>query len=132
MCDYYSKFLIFKKIPSGQTTGQTVIKLTEFLLSDQGVPEVIISYNGPHYDCQSYKQSSPRYPKSNRFIERQVQIVKHTLDNARNSGQDPHMSMLCLRSTPIDSQLPSPGELRVNFNQTFPSASGIKYPTGTK
>ena len=33
-----------------------------------------------------------------------------TLDNAKKSGQDPHMSLLCLRSTP-DSQLRSPAEL---------------------
>ena len=71
------------------------------------------------YDCQSYKQlskewgfqhitSSPRYPQSNGFIERQVQTVKNTLDKAVKSGEDPHMSMFCLRSTPIESQLPFP------------------------
>ena len=122
MCDYYSKFLIVKKIPSGQSTGQTVVRLTKCVMSEQGVPEIVISDNGPQYDCQSYKQfskewgfqhvtSSPRYPQSNGFIERQVQTVKNTLDKAVKSGQDPHMSMLCLRSTPIDSQLPSPAEL---------------------
>ena len=121
MCDYYSKFPIIKKIPSGQSTGQTVVRLTKCVMSGQGVPEVI-SDNGPQYDCQSYKQfskewgfqhitSSPRYPQSNGFIERQVQTVKNTLDKAVKSGQDPHMSMLCLRSTSIDSQLPSPAEL---------------------
>ena len=122
MCDYYSKFPVIKKIPSGQSTGQTVVNLTKCVMSEQGVPEVIISDNGPQYDCQSYKQfsqewgfkhitSSPRYPQSNGFIERQVQTVKNTLDKAKKSGQDPHMSMLCLRSTPLDSQLPSPAEL---------------------
>ena len=122
MCDYYSKFPIVKKIPSGQSTGQTVVRLTKCVMSEQGVPEIVISDNGPQYDCQSYKQFSkewgfqhvtfsPRYPQSNGFIERQVQTVKNTLDKAVKSGQDPHMSMLCLRSTPIDSQLPSPAEL---------------------
>ena len=83
---------------------------------------MIISDNGPQYDCQSYKQfskewgfqhitSSPRYPKSNGFIERQVQTVKNTLTKAEKSGKDLSMAMLCLRSTPIDSQLPSPAEL---------------------
>ena len=91
-------------------------------MSEQGVPEVIISGNGPQYDCQSYKQfsqewgfqhitSSPRYPPSNGFIERQVQTVKNTLDKAVKSGEDPHMSMLCLSPTAIDSKLPSPAEL---------------------
>lgn len=121
ICDYYSKFPIIKKIPSGQSTGQTVVRLTKYVMSEQGVPEVIISDNGPQYDCQNYKQfsdewgfqhitSSPRYPQSNVFIACQVQTVKSTLDKAVKSGEDPHLPMLCLRSTSIDSQLPSPAE----------------------
>lgn len=111
-------FPIIRKIPSGQSTEETVVGLTKGVLSEQGVREVIISDNGPQYDCQSYKQfakdwgfqhisSSPRYPKSNGFIERQVQTVKKTLNKAEKSGKDLTMAMLCLRSTPIDSQLPS-------------------------
>ena len=95
---------------------EKLLSLTKSVLSEQGVPEVIISDNGPQYDCQSYKQfskewgfqhitSSPRYPESNGFIKRQVQTVKNTLE------KDLIMAMLCLRSTPIDSQLPSPAEL---------------------
>ena len=53
----------------------------------------------------------PKIPTVHGFIERQVQTVKNTLDKAVKSGEDPHMSMLCLRSTPIDSELPSPAEL---------------------
>ena len=54
MCDYYSKFPVIKKIPSGQSTGQTVVNLTKCVMSEQGVPEVIISDNGPQYNCQSH------------------------------------------------------------------------------
>ena len=110
-------------------------------MSEQGVPEVIISHNGPQYDCQSYKQfsqewafkhitSSPRYPQSNGFIERQVQTVKNTLDKAKKSGQDPHMSMLCLRSTPLDSQLPSPVELlyQRKLQANLPIRAGNQIP----
>ena len=90
ICDYYSKFPIVRNIPSGQSTKETVVNLTKCVLSVQAVPEVIISDNGPQYDCQSEKQffskewgfqhitSSPRYLKSNGFIERQVQTVKYT------------------------------------------------------
>ena len=145
MCDYYSKFPIVKKIPSGQSTGQTVVKLTKSLLPEQGVPKVTIADNSPHYDCQSYEQfykewgfqhmtSSPRYPKSNGFIERQVETVKHTLEKARKSGKDPHMSMLCLRSTPIDSQLPSPAELlyQRKLQSNLPIRIGNQVPNGTQ
>ena len=53
----------------------------------------------------------PRYPESNGFIERQLQTVKNTLEKAEKSGKNLIMAMLCLRSTPIDSQLPTPAEL---------------------
>jgi len=45
MCDYYSKFPIIKKIPRGQSTGNTVVNLPKCVFSEQGVPEVIISLN---------------------------------------------------------------------------------------
>ena len=61
MCDYYSKFPIIKKIHNGQSTGQTVVRLTKCVMSEQGVTEVIISDNGPQYDCQSYKQFSKEW-----------------------------------------------------------------------
>lgn len=109
----------YQEKPHGQSTGNTIVNLTKFVFSEQGVPEVIVSGNGPHYDCKSYKEFSkewglhhfmwsPRYLQSNGFNEPQLQTVKHTLDK---SGQDPHMSLLCLRSTPVDSQLQSPAEL---------------------
>jgi len=48
MSDYYSK-----KMPCGQSTSSTVASLTECVFSDQGVPEVMISDNGPHQDGES-------------------------------------------------------------------------------
>jgi len=40
-----------------------------------------------------------------------VQTIKHLFTKAREGGQDPHMAMLCLRTTPLDHQTPSPSEL---------------------
>lgn len=78
--------------------------------------------------------SSPRYPQSNGFIGRQVQTVKHTLDKAKKSGQDPHMSLPCLRSTPVDSQLPSPAELlyQRKLQSNLPIRVGNQYLTRTR
>ena len=142
ICDYYSKFTIIRKIPSGQATGKTVVSLTKCVLSEQGVPEVIISDNGPQYDCQSYKEfseewgfqhinSSPIYPQSNGFTERQVDTVKHTIDKAKKPGKDLQTSMLCLRSTAIDSHLPSPAELlyQRKLKSNLPVRIGNQMPT---
>ena len=40
-----------------------------------------------------------------------VQTVKKTMLKARQSSTDPDLSLLCLRTTPIDNNLPSPAEL---------------------
>ena len=87
LLDYYSKFPIIEKIHNGQSTGQTVVRLTKCVMSEQGVPEVIISDNGPQYDCQSYKQFSKEWASNIQspaqdtnsptgFFEWQVQTVK--------------------------------------------------------
>ena len=34
MCDHYSKFPIIKKVPSGQSMGQMIVKLTKCVMSE--------------------------------------------------------------------------------------------------
>ena len=55
--------------------------------------------------------SSPLHPQSNGLSERTVQTVKDLLHKCKESGQDPHLAMLCLRGTPLGHDLPSPAEL---------------------
>lgn len=57
--------------------------------------------------------TSPYYPQANGFSERTVQTVsvKNLLEKCKESGADPHLVMLCLRSTPLDHNIPSPAEL---------------------
>jgi len=50
--------------------------------------------------------TSPYFPQANVFIERTVQAVKNLLQKCKDSGADPHLAMLCLRSTPIDQNIP--------------------------
>ena len=120
MCDYYSKFPFIKKL--AKMDSQTVVDCTKSVFAEQGIPERVISDNGRQYDCATYRQfakdwgfdhvtSSPHYARSNGFVERQIQTVKMTLTKAKETGHDPKLALLSLRSTPIDNQLPSPGEL---------------------
>ena len=92
------------------------------VFSEQGIPVILRSDNGPHYDSAIFKEfsneygfkhitSSPRYPQSNGFIENQVKIVKSALQKTKTTNADPNMALLCLRSTPIGNNLPSPAEL---------------------
>ena len=84
-----------------------------------------MSDNGRHLDSEVFRAfavswgfghatSSPHFPQSNGFIERTIQTVKNTLKKAKASGKDPHMAMLCLRATPLDHNIPSPGEMLYN------------------
>ena len=119
--DYYSKFPLVKEV-TGAVTSQAVIRLTKEIFSEQGVPATVYSDNGSQYSSSEYRRfseqwefnhinSSPHFPQSNGFIERQIQTVKRTMQKAGAAKIDMAMAMLILRSTPIDSQLPSPAEL---------------------
>ncbi|KAL9956099.1 hypothetical protein ACROYT_G037526 [Oculina patagonica] len=120
VADYYSKYPFVRPIPRGQSNSQTVVKIMKQIFSKQGIPKVVRSDNGPHYNSQAFEAfardfgfqhvtSSPHYPRSNGFIESQVKSVKTILLKAKT--QDPDMGLLCLRATPIDHKLPSPAEL---------------------
>ena len=53
----------------------------------------------------------PSYQQSNGFIEHMVQTVKITLEKAKQSRMDDQLALLSLRTTPLDSHLPSPAEI---------------------
>ena len=64
--------------------------------------------------------SSPHYPKSNRFIERQVKTMKTALATATTSGKTLDDVLLSLRSSPIGPNLPSPREILHNRTEEHP------------
>ena len=66
-----------------------------------GIPEVVVSDNGPQYSVEVYARfareyqfehitSSPHYPQSNGEAEHAVQTVKHLL----KKGGGPHLALL--------------------------------------
>ena len=55
--------------------------------------------------------TSPHFAQSNGFIERGVQTVKNILKKCRDSKTDFDLALLCLRTTPVDYNIPSPAEL---------------------
>ena len=121
VADYYSKFPFIRRLPI-HATSAAVIGLMREIFAEHGIPEKIISDNGPQYSAGSFKTftgkyeivhvtSSPHYPRSNGFIERTIQTVKQALRKAKVDNMDPEMALLCIRTTPIDSKLPSPAEI---------------------
>ena len=133
VADQYSKFPIIRRLTS--TTSATIINHLKSIMSEHGIPEELITDNGPQYSSREFKEfvtnfginhttSSPHYPQSNGFAERMVQTVKNILKKSDEQGDDPYLAILAYRTTPIDHQLKSPAELLNGrkFKTTLPQA----------
>ena len=125
--DYYSKFPLVKELSSA--TSASVASYVEGLCSMFGKPNIIRSDNGPQYTGEAFQKtcreweiqhvtSSPEFPQSNGFIERQIKWIKPILKKAMKSGQNIQKVLLNIRATPIDNVIPSPGELLMNRKLT--------------
>ena len=121
IADYFSKYFVCRKMTS-DCTSQRTIAVFKQVFSEQGIPRLLYTDNGPQFAAQQFKDfakewcfdhttSSPTYPKSNGYIERQVQTVKLALTKAKQDGKDPDLTLLCIRTTPISPKIPSPLEL---------------------
>jgi len=88
------------------------------MFSHHGIPETIISDNGPQYSSQKFADfaslynfchvtSSPHYPQSNGQAERAVQIVKKLL----KASDDLYLALLTYCTTPLPWCNLSPAQL---------------------
>ena len=119
--DYYSKFPIVKQIDKNRSSVQ-IIKLMRNIFSEFGIPEKVVSDNGPQYSSSEFRSfaeswgfvhstTSPNRPQGNGFVERQIQTVKKVIMKAHTSGNDIQLALLYFRITPISLKIPSPAEM---------------------
>ena len=98
LVDYTSKFFEISRLPN--TEASTVISHTKAIFSRHGIPREVVSDNGPQFTSYEYKKfshewdfkhitSSPRYPKSNGFVKRNIQTIKRALQKSLLTGVDP-------------------------------------------
>ena len=113
--DYFSRYV---EVRLTTTSASSVIAALKSIFSRHGVPSVLISDNGPQYDCKEMKEfagdycfkhitSSPYHPQSNGLAERAVKTVKELIKNS----PDPYKAMLSYRATPLPAYGLSPAEL---------------------
>ena len=113
--DYFSRFIEVSKLSS--TSSEAVIEHLKSIFSRHGIPETVMSDNGPQYSAAifgafaiqygfTHTTSSPRYPQANGAAERAVRTVKELLVK----NKDPYLAMLAYRSTPLENGY-SPAEL---------------------
>lgn len=117
--DAYSNYPEVIALPS--QSSESVIRVMKTTFARYGIPEEVLSGNGPCYSSVEFKQfskdwnfnhvtSSPGYPKSNGLAERTVQTVKSIFKKCLESHDDPHLGLLAYRTTPLDNGL-SPAQL---------------------
>ena len=110
VCDYFSKFSFVFQAKS--TSFANIKEHLEELFSLEGIPERIMSDNGPPFSSKEFNSflsgfgirhttSSPNYPQSNGFIERQVQTVKRLMVKANATGRSFQEDLTSLRATPL-------------------------------
>ena len=113
--DYFSRYVEIQKLAS--TESKAIINAMKSMFARHGIPEQLMSDNGPQYACGEFKQfavdyqftsitSSPHLPSANGEAERAVRTVKSLLDKSA----DPYKALLAYRNTPIRNGH-SPAEL---------------------
>ena len=118
--DYFSKYLIVRKIPS--STSSAVIKELGMIFSEFGKPQIFRSDNGPCYSSQEFRffmqnwlighrTNSPHYPQSNGLAESMVKVSKNLMEKAVRQDLPWNQLLLDYRCTPISSEIPSPAEI---------------------
>ena len=113
---------IIHKMPTSQCAAAKTVTLLKELFAEHGIPESIRSDNGPLFSSHLFKEfaeewnfthhiSSLTNPCSNGQAESAIKIIKGLLTRSKCTGEDPYLTLLAYRSTPIDSHLRSPGEI---------------------
>ena len=113
--DYYSRYIKIALL--NRTTAVDVITHMKSIFTRHGIPERVMSDNGPQYACEAFEEfareyhfrhitSSPKYPQSNREAERAVKTVKCLL----KKEADPYLALLSYRAAQLQVGY-SPSEL---------------------
>ena len=115
LVDYYSRYIEIALLKG--TTATEVIAHMKSIFARHGIPELIVSDNGPQYSSKEFAEfmreyqcrhitSGPLYPQSNGEAERAVKTIKGLL---KKEG-DPYLALLSNRATPLQIGY-SPSEL---------------------
>lgn len=106
--DYFSRYIEVAHL--NVASAETVVAALRDVFCRHGIPETVVSDNGPQYSGLPFKNfameygfthvtSSPRYPQSNGEAERAVATVK----GLWKGGGDKAKALLTYRATPLES-----------------------------
>ena len=121
MVDYFSNFFELMRL-SSSTRTKCVIDAMRSQFARHGVPEVVMSDNGPQFSCGVFREfaqrwdfehvtSSPRYAQSSGHVERAIGTVKNLVKKAMEDGSDVQLALLNFRNTVREGYSASPAQL---------------------
>ena len=113
--DYYSNFIEVAHLKT--TTSRTVIKEMKEIFARYGIPDTVVSDNGPQFSSAEFATfaatwgfvhtpSLPHYPQSNGKAENAVKTIKE----CKESGQSEFVALLDWRNTPTEGIGASPAQ----------------------
>ena len=119
VADYYSRYFEVERLRG--LKASVIIHTMKAIFSRQGIPEKVVSDNGPNYASQEFTKfakewdfthttSSPYHPQSNGLAEKNGANCKMHPEEVEEEGKDPYLSILEYRNTPIDG-IGSPAQL---------------------
>ncbi|PFX14895.1 Uncharacterized protein K02A2.6 [Stylophora pistillata] len=117
LVDYYSNFIELDHL--ADPSSQTVIHKLKMHFSRHGVPDYVVSDNGPQYTSSDFRRFAatwkfthvtilPHYPKANGMAESAVKTCKTLMKRALLSQSDPYLGSLDHHNTPTAATGMSP------------------------
>ena len=121
--DYFSNFFEIDYL-STMTSNTATTKLKGHFVR-YGIPEEVVSDNGPQYDSDEFQgfaksfgfkhtRTSPHYPQSNGKAELAVKQAKKILQMTRESGTNYYLALLNIRNMPQEGHNSSPAQRMIN------------------
>ena len=118
--DYLSNFFEIDYLPS-YTATNVIVKLKAHF-ARYGIPEQIMSDNGPPFSSEPFREfcrswgvqcvtSSPGHSQSNGMAESAVKAAKKMLQKTAETGEDAYLALLEIRNTPRQGVGASPAQL---------------------
>ena len=118
--DYTSRFPVVHKLSS--MTGTHVANQCKLVFSKHGLPDTLISDNGPCYTLQAFTSvtqlfsvnhitSSLHNPQSNGCAERYVQVIKCSFNKAKEDCKDLYKCLIIYCNTPLTGSLQMPMQI---------------------
>ena len=119
LCDYYSNYIEVESIR--ELTSAAVIRVMHSMFARWGIPEMLITDNGPCFSSADFKRftehwgvehtsSSTRYAQSNGRAERAIGAIKELFRKCKAAGVNEAEALLDYRNTPNDTGF-SPAQL---------------------